>query len=219
MARDRTAAAAVAAQLSTKSHIAIADVTDGEAVRRGCAESAAALGPIDILVNNAGSVETIPFLRTTPETFQHMFAVHTLGAFHTIQAVLPAMLERGSGRVVNVASIAGLMGAPYVAHYVTAKHALVGLTRALAVEYGPKGITFNAVCPGYTDTDLVSGSVGKIEKKNGRSEEDALAQILRDAGQSRLVLPEEVAAAVVNFCLPESASTTGEALALMGADA
>jgi NAD(P)-dependent dehydrogenase (short-subunit alcohol dehydrogenase family) len=219
MARDRSAAAAVSAQLATGSHIAIADVTDGEAVRRGCDESAAALGPIDILVNNAGSVETIPFLRTTPETFLHMFAVHTLGAFHTIQAVLPGMLERGRGRVVNVASIAGLMGAPYVAHYVTAKHALVGLTRALAVEYAPKGITFNAVCPGYTDTDLVSGSIGKIAKKTGRSEADALAQILRDAGQSRLVLPEEVAAAVVNFCRPESATTTGEALALMGTDA
>ena len=189
MARDRTAAAAVAAQLSTKSHIAIADVTDGEAVRRGCAESAAALGPIDILVNNAGSVETIPFLRTTPETFQHMFAVHTLGAFHTIQAVLPAMLERGSGRVVNVASIAGLMGAPYVAHYVTAKHALVGLTRALAVEYGPKGITFNAVCPGYTDTDLVSGSVGKIAKKTGRSRLLPVSARLAERGNRRTSHP------------------------------
>lgn len=218
MARDRAAAAAVAAQLDTPTHIAIADVTDAAAVQRGCAEGAAALGPVSILVNNAGSVETIPFLRATPETFAQMYAVHVLGAVHTTQAVLPGMLERGSGRVVNVASIAGLLGAPYVAHYVAAKHALVGLTRALAVEYASKGITFNSVCPGYTDTDLVAGSVAKIAVKTGRSEDDALAQILRDAGQSRLVLPEEVAAAVVNFCRPFSDSTTGEALALMGAD-
>jgi len=218
MVRDRATAERVAADLPTRTHIAIADVSDRATVQRGCAEAAAALGPVDILVNNAGSVETVPFLKTTPELFLQMFSVHTLGAVHTAQAVLPAMLERGRGRIVNVASIAGLHGAPYVSHYVAAKHALVGLTRALAAEYVTKGITVNAVCPGYTDTDLVSGSLGKIAAKTGKSESEALAQILRDAGQPRIVLPEEVAAAVVHYCLDEAASKTGETFILMGLD-
>lgn len=216
MVRDRATAERVAAGLTTKTQIVVADVSDRAAVQRGCAEAAAALGPVDILVNNAGSVETVPFLRTTPELFLQMFSVHALGAVHTSQAVLPAMLERGRGRIVNVASIAGLHGAPYVSHYVAAKHALVGLTRALAAEFASKGITVNAVCPGYTDTDLVSGSLAKIAAKTGKSEAEALAQILRDAGQPRIVRPAEVAAAVVHYCLDEAGSTTGETFVLMG---
>lgn len=219
LVRDRAAAERVAADVTTRTHIVIADVSDRAAVQRGCAEGAAALGPVEILVNNAGSVETVPFLKTTPELFVQMFTVHTLGAVHTIQSVLPAMLERGRGRIVNVASIAGLVGAPFVAHYVTAKHALVGLTRALAVEFAAKGITVNAVCPGYTDTDLVSDSLTKIAAKTGKSEADALARILLDAGQPRLVRPEEVATAVVQYCLPAGAGRTGESVALMGKDA
>lgn len=219
MVRDRVTAERVAGELTTRTHIVVADVSDRAAVQRGCAEATLALGPIDILVNNAGSVETVPFLKATPELFLQMFTVHTLGAVHTSQAVLPGMLTRGRGRIVNVASIAGLHGAPYVAHYVAAKHALVGLTRALAAEYATKGITVNAVCPGYTDTDLVSGSLGKISAKTGKTEAEALAQILRDAGQPRIVLPEEVAAAVVHYCLNEAASKTGETFVLMGLDA
>lgn len=219
MVRDRPSAERVAAGLPTRTHLVVADVSVSAAVRTGCAEAAAALGPVDILVNNAGSVETVPFLKATPELFLQMFSVHTLGAVHTSQAVLPAMLERGRGRIVNVASIAGLQGAPYVAHYVAAKHALVGLTRALAAEFVAKGITVNAVCPGYTDTDLVSGSLAKIAAKTGKSEADALARILRDAGQPRLVRTEEVAAAVVRYCLAEAASKTGETCVLMGLDA
>ena len=169
-------------------------------------------------MNNAGTVETLPFLRSTDGTFLTMFAVHVLGAVHTTQAVLPTMIERGGGRVVNVASIAGLFGAPYVAHYVAAKHALVGLTRALATEFAHKGITVNAVCPGYTDTELVSGSLGLITAKTGKSEAEALAQILKDAGQPRLVLPHEVAQGVVRFCVPAAASKNGETLVLMGLD-
>jgi NAD(P)-dependent dehydrogenase (short-subunit alcohol dehydrogenase family) len=218
MVRDRASAERVAAALATGTHIAVADVGDREAVRRGCTEAAAALGPVGILVNNAGSVETVPFLKSTPELFLQLFTVHTLGAVHTAQAVLPAMLERGGGRIVNVASIAGLRGAPYVAHYVAAKHALVGLTRALAEEFRAKGITVNAVCPGYTDTELVSGSLARIAAKTGTPAADALAQILGDAGQPRLVRPAEVAAAVLRFCLPAAAATTGETVELMGRD-
>jgi NAD(P)-dependent dehydrogenase (short-subunit alcohol dehydrogenase family) len=220
LVRDRGAAESLAATLPARArtHIVTADVTDGPALERACDEAAAALGPITILVNNAGSVETVPFLRGTAETFERMFAVHVMGAVTATRRVLPAMLERGAGRIVNVASIAGLQGAPYVAHYVAAKHALVGLTRALAVEFAGKGVTVNAVCPGYTDTDLVTRSLARISAKTGRSTDDAQAAILADAEQSRLVLPGEVAEAVLAFCLPSAGARTGEALVLMGDD-
>lgn len=218
LVRDRAAGDAVARRLPTRTHVVVADVTDHAAVRHGCDEAAATLGPVTILVNNAGSVDTVPFLKTTPHLFERMFAVHVLGAVVTAQAVLPAMLEQGSGRIVNVASIAGLHGAPYVAHYVAAKHALVGLTRALAVEFASKGILVNAVCPGYTDTDLVSTSVERISAKTGRSPEEARGLILADAQQPRLVTVEEVATAVLAFCLPASAGVTGRTTILMGHD-
>jgi NAD(P)-dependent dehydrogenase (short-subunit alcohol dehydrogenase family) len=219
MVRNSDAGAAVASTLPTHTHVVVADVTDRGAVTRGCAEAAAALGPVTILVNNAGSVDSIPFLKTTAQTFEQMFAVHVLGAMTTAQAVLPGMLERGSGRIVNIASVAGHYGAPYVSHYVTAKHALVGLTRALAAEYAAKGITVNAVCPGYVGTDLVNDSLVRISAKTGRSAEDALAAILADAGQPRLVTVEEVAQAILAYCLPDAAHRTGETPLLMGQDA
>lgn len=216
MVRDRASAELVTRELADRTHIAVVgDIADGAAVRAACAEAAKSLGAIDLLVNNAGGVETVPFLKATPELFAQMFAVHVLGAVHTMQAVLPVMLDRHRGRIVNVASIAGLHGAPYVAHYVTAKHALVGLTRALAAEYASKGITVNAVCPGYVDTDLVRDALVKISTKTGLSADDALATILRDAGQSRLITPREVAAAVLAFCAPND-TTTGQAIALLG---
>jgi NAD(P)-dependent dehydrogenase (short-subunit alcohol dehydrogenase family) len=218
MVRDRAAAERVAAEVATKTHIVTADVSDRAAVRAGCESAAGALGPVDILVNNAGTVETIPFLKAPPEVFTQMFAVHVMGAVHTAQALLPAMLERGGGTIINVASIAGLHGAPYVAHYVAAKHALVGLTRALAAEYRGKGITVNAVCPGYVATDLVSGSLAKISAKTGLSEAEALAAILKDAGQPRIVEAQEVADAVLHFCGGAGAATSGETFVLMGLD-
>jgi NAD(P)-dependent dehydrogenase (short-subunit alcohol dehydrogenase family) len=218
MVRDRVAAAAVAATLPGRSTIVLADVTDREAVQRGCADAAAALGAVDILVNNAGWVESIPFLKATPQTFQEMIDVHLMGAVHTAQAVLPAMVERGRGRIVNIASFAGLHGVPYVAHYVAAKHALVGLTRSLALEFAAKGITVNAVCPGYSETDLVSGSIVKISAKTGRSVDEARQLLLADAGQPRMVHPTEVAEAVLAFARPDAAARNGETTVLMGED-
>lgn len=219
LVRDAATAERVAAALPTRSRVvAVPDIADRDAVRRACAEASAALGPVDLLVNNAGSVETVPFLKATPASFSAMFGVHVLGAVHTAQAVLPSMLERGGGRIVNVASIAGLQGAAYVAHYVAAKHALVGLTRALSAEFAAKGVTVNAVCPGYTDTELVSGSLGRIAAKTGRSEGEALQMILADAGQPRLVTTQEVADAVLAFCLPEASGRSGETTVLMGLD-
>lgn len=215
--RDRGAAEAVVQHVPHPTHIVVADVTDREGVRAAVADAVQVFGPIDLLVNNAGSVETIPFLKATPDAFTSMFAVHVLGPVHTAQAVLPGMLAQGRGRIVNVASIAGLQGAPYVAHYVAAKHALVGLTKALALEFAAKGIAVNAVCPGYVDTDMVSSSVARIASRTAKSPADTLATILADAGQPRLVRPQEVADAVLAFATADT-QRTGETLVLMGLD-
>lgn len=197
-------------------HLVVADVTDSAALRRAISEAVDTAGPIDILVNNAGSVRSVPFLKGDDDLFERMFALHVMAAVTASRAVLPAMLERRHGRIVNMASFAGLHGAPYVAHYVVAKHGLVGLTRALAAEYAGKGVTVNAVCPGYTDTDLVTESVDRIVAKTGRGADDARRAILKDAAQERLVSTAEVADAVLAFCMPAAADITGQAMVLLG---
>lgn len=218
--RDRGGAEAVIASLpvGTKTHIAIADVTDRAALMHACADAAVALGPVTMLINNAGAVETVPFLKSTPELFEQMFAMHVMAAVTTSREVLPSMLERRHGRIVNVSSIAGLHGSPYVAHYVVAKHGLVGLTRALAAEFAGKGVTVNAVCPGYTDTELVSRSLTRISKKTGLSEDRALDAILAEASQRRIVHPQEVSDAILAFLAPGAAGVTGQATLIMGQD-
>ena len=218
MVREASRAASVIADLKgadVRVHLVVADVTDGAAVRRGCDAAAKALGPVTLLVNNAGTAASQPFLKTEVATFERLIAVHLLAPVHAAQAVLPAMVERGFGRIVNVASIAGLFGAPYITAYASAKHAMVGLTRALAAEFQPKGILVNAVCPGYTDTELVSNAVQAIVTKTGRTADDALRTILDAAGQRRLVTSDEVARAVLAYCDPAS-TRTGEARPLMG---
>ncbi len=207
-----------AGKLAAGTRAVVADVTDRGALQRAMGEAAAAHGPVDILVNNAGSVHSVPFLKGDDDLFDRMFALHVMAAVPAARAVLPSMLERRHGRIVNMASFAGLHGAPYVAHYVVAKHGLVGLTRALAAEYAGKGVTVNAVCPGYTDTDLVAGSVEHIVAKTGRRPDDARRAILDDASQTRLVTTAEVAAAVLAFCLPDAADITGQATVLLGHD-
>ncbi len=218
MVRDPAKAAAVTSDLSglgIRVAVVAADITDGTAVRRGCETAAAGLGPVTILVNNAGTAASQPFLRTDIGLFERLIAMHLLGPVHAAQAVLPAMLACGAGRIVNVASIAGLQGAPYITAYAAAKHAMVGFTRALAAEVQPKGVLVNAVCPGYTDTELVHGAVQAIVAKTGRSAEDALRTILTSAGQRRLVTMDEVARAVLAYCAPD-ATASGEARPIMG---
>jgi NAD(P)-dependent dehydrogenase (short-subunit alcohol dehydrogenase family) len=213
LVRNRARGEETACTLAGSHATFVADVTDRSAVHAACAAAAERLGPVDILVNNAGSTESAPFLKTDPALFERMIAVHLLGAVHTTQAVLPSMIARGHGHVINVASTAGLRGEAYVTAYVAAKHALVGLTRALAIEVEKHGISVNAVCPGYTDTDLVRESMTRVAAKTGKSEDDALRAILARAGQSRLVTVEEVAAAVVNLCTSEQ---SGQAIVVDG---
>ena len=196
----------------------IADITDVVEVRRQVTAAEAARGPIAILVNNAGSVESGPFTKADPAVFHTMWNVHLMGAVYATQAVLPGMIERGFGRVVNVASTAGLKGYPYVTAYCAAKHALVGLTRALAAETATRGVTINAVCPGYTDTELVRDSIARIAAKTGRARTQVLAEYTKDAPIGRLIRPQEVAAAVLYLCSPEAAAVTGTTLAVAGGE-
>ncbi len=194
------------------------DVTDEGAVGEAFRRAAAQAGDPDILVNNAGAALSAPLAKTTLETFRAMIEVNLTGAFLCSRAVLPAMLAAGSGRIVNVASTAGLKGYAYVAAYCAAKHGLVGLTRALALETAAKGITVNAVCPGYAETDMVKEAVAKISAKTGRSEADSRAELEKCNPQGRLVRPEEVAAAVSWLCRSDSAAVTGQAIAVCGGE-
>jgi NAD(P)-dependent dehydrogenase (short-subunit alcohol dehydrogenase family) len=171
---------------------------------------------VDILVNNAGGAESSPFLKTSAQVFSRLFAAHVLGAVHTAQALLPGMIARQRGSVVNVASTAGLQGAAYVTAYTTAKHALVGLTRALALEVQKHGIAVNAVCPGYADTDMVRGAVARISATTGRTETESLESLLTSAGQTRLVTVDEVSAAVLALCAAGEGAPVGQTVVIDG---
>ena len=216
LVRDADRGEAVGASLPGPYTVVVADVTDREALIGACAAAAEALGPIDILVNNAGTAESAPFLKSDAVLFDRMIAMHLMAPVYASQAVLPSMLERGAGHIVNVASVAGLMGAPYVTAYTSAKHAMIGLTRALALEVGPRGVSVNAVCPAYTDTDLVTGAVERIVQRTGRSASEALHSILSDAGQSRIVTSEEVAEAVLMLCAAPIGAPVGQAIVIDG---
>ena len=196
----------------------VADVSDFEDVRRALEEARSGYGPIDILINNAGQAGSAPFVKMESSLWRTMMAVNLDGTFYCTQAALPGMLAGGWGRIVNIASTAGLVGYGYVSAYCAAKHGVVGLTRALALEVATKGITVNAVCPGYTETDMVRESVRKIVAKTGRTPEQALAELVSQNPQKRLIQPEEVANAVAWLCLPGSEAVTGQAIAISGGE-
>lgn len=219
LVRDASRAEPVARALTGAHTVVVADVTNREALQHACHEAIGVFGPIDILVNNAGSAVSATFLKSDAALFERMMAEHLFAVVHAAHVVLPGMIERGHGHIVNIASVAGLWGAPYVTAYTAAKHAMVGFTRSLAQEVAPRGVSVNAVCPGYTDTDLVADAVARIVSRTGRSAAEAEATILADAGQSRLVSVGEVAEAVLRVCTAPAGAPSGQAIVLIGAPA
>ncbi len=192
--------------------IQVCDVSDEASV----AAAFAAVGDVDILVNNAGQVETAPLHKTSLELWQRLLNVNLTGTFLCSRAVLPGMLARKDGRIVNVASTAALKGYAYVAAYCAAKHGVLGLTRAMALEVATKGVTVNAVCPGYTETDIVANAVDTIVAKTGRTAEQAKAELAKANPQGRLIQPEEVADTVA--WLLASPGVNGQAIAVCGGE-
>jgi NAD(P)-dependent dehydrogenase (short-subunit alcohol dehydrogenase family) len=196
----------------------VLDVTDADAANAAIKASADAQGPIALLVNNAGGVASAAFEKTSAEAWRQTLDLNLMGTVHCTRAVLPAMKAAGWGRIVNVASTAGLVGYRYVSAYVAAKHAVVGLTKALALEVAKSGVTVNAVCPGYTDTDVVASAVQTISAATKRSADEALATFTAVNPQGRLVKPAEVAAAVHWLAGDDAAAVNGIALPIAGGE-
>ena len=215
-AAEIEAAAAELRQQGGRASAVACDVTQPEAVDRLRERALAELGQVDILINNAGVASSAPLKELRLEEWERLFAVNARGPFLCTQAFLPGMLERGWGRVVNVASVAGKVGAPYISAYTASKHAVVGFTRAVAAEVAASGVTVNAVCPGYVDTPLTDGSVAKIVERTGMDSEAVREKLRRMSPQRRLFAPDEVAHLVLMLCHPLAKGVNGQALVLDG---
>lgn len=198
--------------------VAPGDVTDPDALAAALDAGRDRFGPIDILVNNAGGAASAPFVKSSADDLRAMLALNLEAPAEAIRLVLEGMITRRHGRIVNVASTAGLKGYAYVSSYVAAKHGLVGLTRALALEVAAKGVTVNAVCPGFTDTDLVARSVQAIIGKTGRTEDEARAALAASNPQGRLITPDEVAETIVWLCGDGASGVNGAALTVAGGE-
>jgi NAD(P)-dependent dehydrogenase (short-subunit alcohol dehydrogenase family) len=219
LGRRRDALERLAAELPGGAHgVVVADVSDEAQVRSAFAQARAERGAVAVLVNNAGQAESAPFARTSLELWQRMLAVNLTGSFLCAREALPDMLAARCGRIVNVASTAGQKGYAYVAAYSAAKHGVIGLTRSLALEVAAKGITVNAVCPGYTETDILRESIANVVAKTGRSEAEARAEFTAGNPQRRIVQPAEVADAVRWLCGDGAAAVHGQSISVSGGE-
>jgi 2-hydroxycyclohexanecarboxyl-CoA dehydrogenase len=213
-ARTRDEVADAARSASGRALPLVLDVTDADSITGAVERTTRELGPIDVLVNNAGVAESAPFVKTDPDFWDRHFAVNVRGPYLLTRAVLPGMLQRRWGRVINVASLAGLFGSPYVTAYTASKHALVGFTRALATEVSGKGVTVNALCPGFTATDIVWNGARNIVAKTGKSFDDAVKALAEMNPGRRLIEPDEVADAAARLLTDDT--TNGETIVLDG---
>lgn len=210
---------AVAAELraaGTDAWAVRCDVADAAAVSALCAEAADRLGAVDILVNNAGVASSAPITKLSLDEWTRLWTINATGAFLAMQGVLPGMIERGWGRIVNVASVAGLRGARYIGGYAASKHALLGLTRSAAAEVAASGVTVNAVCPGYVDTPMTDATIANISRRTGMADTAALDAVLATTPQQRLLSPREVAASVAFLCGEEARGINGQTVVLDG---
>lgn len=218
--RDAARLAEVSARLAGPDRAApiVADVTQASSVREAFVNARRQFGPVHILVNNAGQAASATFANTDEALWNRLLAVNLTGTYLCSREAVADMLQASFGRIVNIASIAGLRGAAYISAYAASKHAVIGLTRSLALEYATRNITVNAICPGYTDTDMVRQAVENIRAKTGRSETEALAAITATNPQRRLITPAEVSNSVLWLCRPGTESVTGQSIVIAGGE-
>lgn len=216
LGRRREPLETLSASLGERSQAVTGDVTDRAGMTAAFATAREYFGDIEILVNSAGMAPTAPFHRLDFNDWQRTMDVNVNGVFHCTQIALANMLSKGWGRIVTIASVAALRGFPYVSGYCASKHAVLGMTRAVALEVATQGVTVNAICPGYVDTDIVRTAIAEIVSKTGRTEEDAMQHFTQSNPQGRLVDASEVATAVSWLCSDGAASVTGQAVAIDG---
>jgi NAD(P)-dependent dehydrogenase (short-subunit alcohol dehydrogenase family) len=218
LGRDRERLGAAASGLGGNVLVVSADVADAGQVASAFQMARERSGPVHILVNNAGQAVSRPLAKTDTAFWQQTIGVNLTGTYLCTQQALAGMLEGGFGRIVNIASTAGLTGYAYCTAYCAAKHGVVGFTRALAREVATRNVTVNAVCPGYTETDIVHEAIANIRTKTGRTEQEAVATLVASNPQGRFVQPDEVANAVLWLCVPGSESVTGQSIGVSGGE-